>query len=391
MNATYPLLFLLLVLAGAYLLVRHLRQGKEMQERTELILNSVSDALFFTDRQGRICLMNPAAEAIVGPGAQDGRDRPVREVVSEKPLADYLLLQSPGETDLEIFDHGRKQRRIFQAKTSSVRNRGNEVTGLLTILRDVTHERQVELMKNEFVSTAAHELRTPLTSIMGYSEILMYPEEFGGFDAERQREFLAEIYEKAEGLSRMLNELLDISRIESGQGLSLERTVCTVGEIVERVVREFRILCPERSFDVEIEDPSMEFCVDQGKFVRILDNLLSNAVKYSPAGSFVRVSADLMDNFVRFTVEDRGIGMTPEQLDRVFDKFYRADTSDTAVGGIGLGMNIVKNIITAHGGTVWVESTQGLGTTVSFLLPVGTLPHFASDDSSSFPALATKP
>jgi PAS domain S-box-containing protein len=379
MNAT-PLIFLLVLLAGCFLVIRSLRQAQSLRERTELILCSVADGFLLTDREGRLLLMNPAAEAILGVDQATILNSPVSEVVRDKALADHLSRSRPlsaqRETDLEIFDFGREQMRIFQARTSSVQNRRNEVTGFLTVLRDVTHERQIDMMKNQFISTAAHELRTPLTSIMGYSEILMYPEEFGGFDPERQREFLAEIYEKAEGLSRMLNELLDISRIESGQGISLDRIACRVEEIVERVVREFRLLCPNHSFEVTVRDPSTEFYVDQGKFIRILENLLSNAVKYSPGGGPVRIGADLMDDYIHFTVEDRGIGMTPDQVDRVFDRFYRADASDTAVGGIGLGMNIVKHIITAHGGSIWVESAPGAGTTVSFLLPAGTAPLF---------------
>lgn len=364
--------------------IRALREAEEARDKIDAILKSVSDALVVTDIEGRIILMNLAAEELLGTPLVEAWQQPIAAVIGEKNLRDHLLAQMKGAAsspvDLEIFDHRRHEMRVFQTRTSPVGGYERVTSGLITILRDATHERQVDRLKNEFISTAAHELRTPLTSIMGYSEFLLYPEEFGGFNQEQQREFLAEIFEKAELLSRIVNELLDISRIESGQAMPLDRTRCRIGETIARAVRTFRLHCPEHRFEIAIADPAAEIWVDEGKFAQVLENLLSNAVKYSPGGGFVRVSGEFVDDHLYVSVEDRGIGMTEEQTARIFDKFYRADSSNTAIGGLGLGMSIVRSIIVAHGGTIGVDSTPGAGTTVSFTLPVGSDIPFCEDD-----------
>lgn len=373
--------------------LRALREAEEARDKIDAILTSVTDGLVVTGPEGRITLMNPAAEELLGTPLVEAWNRAVSDVIQEETLRDHLLAQMRGEKspplDLEIFDHRRQEMRVFQTRTSPVQSRDRLTTGLITTLRDVTHERQVDRLKNEFISTAAHELRTPLTSIMGYSEFLLYPEEFGGFDPEQQREFLAEIFEKAEVLSKIVNELLDISRIEAGQTMPLDRTRCRVGETVARVLRNFRLHCPDHQFELSVSDPTAEIWVDQGKFVQVVENLLSNAVKYSPGGGPVRLGARLEGDRVHISVEDRGIGMTSDQAARIFDKFYRADSSNTAIGGLGLGMSIAKSIIAAHGGTISVESAPGIGTTVTFTLPVDAESPFSENVQEEVPFSAS--
>jgi signal transduction histidine kinase len=228
--------------------------------------------------------------------------------------------------------------------------------------------RESDRMKTEFISTAAHELRTPLTSILGFSQVLLSPETVS---AAEQKEFIAYIHQRARALSDMVADLLDISRIESGQGLALRRELCTAGELVIQLAPFIQSGLEASRFELAITSESAPLLVDMGKMVEVFENLLSNAVKYSPPGSPIRIAGEIAGENYRFSVADRGIGMTPEQAARVFDKFYRADASDTAVGGLGLGMSIVRNILEAHGGSIWVESEPGRGTTVQFHLPLG--------------------
>jgi PAS domain S-box-containing protein len=252
----------------------------------------------------------------------------------------------------------------------------NNLLGYRGVDRDVTLRKKAEetlrdsdRMKTEFISTAAHELRTPLTSILGFSQVLLSPGNENLSDAER-REFLTYIHQQARVLSDMVADLLDIARIESGQGLTLKRVLSTAGELVIQL-SPFLQNGPERSrFELAIAAESAPMLVDKAKMAEVFENLLSNALKYSPPGSPIRIAGEIVGESYRFTVADRGIGMTPEQVARVFDKFYRADASDTAIGGLGLGMSIVRNIIESHGGNIWVESEFGRGTTVHFLLPL---------------------
>ncbi len=262
-------------------------------------------------------------------------------------------------------------RRILQARTSLMRNKQGRVSGAITALRDVTRERELDRMKAEFMSMAAHELRTPLTAILGYSELCMDPEEFGGFSAEQQKEFIGEINSKAEVLAKLVNDLLDISRLETGKPLPLSIGEVAVGKLCALLLDRYRMLAPKHVFEVNLaKDLPATVPADRDKLEQVLENLLSNAVKYSPEGSLITIHAEKRDGYCQIVVADRGIGMTCEQSERVFDKFYRADFSNTSAKGIGLGMSIAKQIVEQHGGSIWLKSVPGGGTRVTFSLPL---------------------
>jgi PAS domain S-box-containing protein len=227
--------------------------------------------------------------------------------------------------------------------------------------------RASDRMKSEFITTAAHEFRTPLTSIQGFSQVLLTQEDIS---AEERKEFLTYISERSNALANIVAELLDIARIESGQGLSLNRAPCPVNEVFNQVKPFLKTKATKHRLEVALTEEGTLLNIDKGKIDQVLENLLSNALKYSPEGSLVQIRGALVQKDYRFSVADRGIGMTPEQVAKVFDKFYRGDASHTAVEGVGLGMSVVKHIIEAHGGKIWVESEPGMGTTVSFTVPL---------------------
>ncbi len=254
----------------------------------------------------------------------------------------------------------------------------NDEAFILLVIRDITKEKvaeealvEMDRMKGEFISTAAHELNTPLTTMMGYAEFLRDPEEFGGFSDEQKHDFMTEIYDNGEALSRIVEDLLDISRIESGKPIPLVLEHADITEILARKVKSYRTHNVDHLFYLSLPDtPAQpEFIFDRHRISQALENLLSNAVKYSPAGTTIHVSGHELEKGWEITVEDQGIGMNADQLEKVFDKFFRADASNTAIKGLGLGMSIVKQIIETHGGWINVESNEGQGTKVSFLLP----------------------
>jgi signal transduction histidine kinase len=232
--------------------------------------------------------------------------------------------------------------------------------------------RDSDRMKTQFISTAAHELRTPLSSVLGYAELLLHPETIGGIDANQQREFLDEIYGKAEALCKIVDDLLDVSRVESGVSIPLEKKQYDLGEIIRKEVDHFRVHTSKRQFELTLsENQGALIWVDRNKLVQILENLISNAVKFSPAGGLIRINGTVIDSGYRLVVADEGIGMTPEQVERMFDKFYRADHTNTAIDGLGLGMHIIHHIIKAHEGDIRVASNLGKGTVVTVDLPFG--------------------
>ena len=238
----------------------------------------------------------------------------------------------------------------------------------ILFFRDVTHETEVDRMKSEFLTTAAHELRTPMVSVYGFTELLLNRQ----VSDVRRRDMLETIHRQASLLINMVNELLDLARIEARRGKDLRRETCRLGELLGQAVGTFATPgAPHRMLVRAGSDDALLF-VDPEKTHRALTNVLSNAVKYSPQGGEIVV--DTLDGeldgqpAVGVRVRDHGIGMTPEQLARVFERFYRADPSGN-IPGTGLGMSLVKEIAELQGGRVQIDSHPGLGTEVVLWLP----------------------
>ena len=236
-------------------------------------------------------------------------------------------------------------------------------------------------MKSEFLSTAAHELRTPMASIYGFAEVLMSE----NFDEANRQEFLAIIYRQSELMAYILNELLDLARIEARRGTDFVFEAVDVQSLIEEVAREFRL--PEGRCAPVLGPPAglLTIWADRRKAQQAILNVLSNAYKYSASGGAVDISWQARSPglgselktasprpMVAICISDHGIGLAPEQVRRVGERFYRADTSGTVLG-TGLGMSIVKEIIELHHGTVEIESEPGQGTSVTLLFPSSSL------------------
>jgi PAS domain S-box-containing protein len=362
---------------------RELKEARNLarssHDRIKAILTATADGLVVTDHEARIVLMNSSAETLLGLKAPEIMGLPFYVSVEEQTLKERLRVammdRMPGyQFDFEMPADAEGRRRTLRAKTAKIATESTSEDNMVIVISDVTMEREVDRMKTEFLSTAAHELRTPLTSIQGFSEILMTRE---NLEPERARKYLTYINAQAVSLGKIVNDLLDISRIESGKGFNLNKTVFSPGALLVKVVYLFRDKSSGHDFELNIPEDPLTIRADDEKLIQIMENLLSNAIKYSPEGGTVRVGiedlskAAVPQSKIRITVADEGIGMTPEQIERIFDKFWRADASNKAIEGTGLGMSIVKYIAEAHGGTVKVESEGlGKGMTVTLEIPM---------------------
>lgn len=246
-----------------------------------------------------------------------------------------------------------------------------------SIARDISEQKAAEQalrdhlrMKSQFVSTAAHELRTPLATIMGYSELLLDDIVGASTSPQEQREFIATILDRTEVLTRIVDELLDLSRIEAGHKIPLKIESCNLDSIVAEALADFSTRFPSHIFEQLPATGDACTCqVDPVRIRQVIDNLMDNAVKYSSSTGVIRLGCGISDEHCRLLVSDNGIGLTPEQQARIFDEFYRVDASNTAVGGLGLGLSIVREIVAGHGGQVQVESEVGKGTILTIILP----------------------
>ena len=346
-------------------------EAEEARDSVDVILKSVTDGLIVADLNQRISRMNRAAETLLGVSFEEVQGQTVRSLLPQDLLPGPWL--QPGrrprqQIEWEVLEPRTRKPMVIQARTGYVQNSNGQRSGTISILRDVTREREIDRFKNEFIATAAHELRTPLTAVMGFADILLQQERLGNFDAGQQRHYLEIIFQKAESLSRIIGDLLDISQVQLGQSVALEKRPCDIYDLVQRAVNPFQQVQDGHCFELDLPEKPVELIVDEGKVLQVLDNVLSNAVKFSPDGGRILVKGHKLGPEFRVSVEDQGVGMSPEQLERIFDKFFRVDASNSAADGLGLGMTIAKNIIEAHGGQIMVESTVGQGTKVTFSL-----------------------
>jgi len=253
--------------------------------------------------------------------------------------------------------------------------------GILLLGADITERKRVEnlireqnerlkeldRMKSDFLSTAAHELRTPLTSILGFSEILLKRK----LDKERQNRFLKIINEEALSLADLIDELLDVSRIESGRGFKIKKAPFELREIILKNVDFFKSQTDKHDFEVNIPGDLPSIQADKEKISQVIDNLLSNAVKFSPQGGKIRISVEQANDQVKISVADNGTGIPEKDLPRIFERFYRVNNAFAqGIGGAGLGLSIAKYIVESHGGKIRGESEVGKGSTFSFTLPI---------------------
>jgi signal transduction histidine kinase len=222
-------------------------------------------------------------------------------------------------------------------------------------------------VKDEFVSIVSHELRAPLTAIKGFAKTLVLKDE--ELSPATRREFLSTVNEQAERLARLVDDLLQVSRIDSKR-VRVEWTEVAVDELVRELMSQFHSKWGSRRILVDA-DPGLPYVrADRSKLEEVLINLIDNAIKYSPEGTPVRVTARAVGDEVEVDVEDRGIGIAPEDVAQLFQKFQRITTPATRdIGGTGLGLYIVKGLVEAHGGRVWVESVPGTGSTFAFTMP----------------------
>jgi signal transduction histidine kinase len=299
--------------------------------------------------------------------AMEARHEELREAYVEQEQATVELRRSVQELtvardQIEALNIG------LEAK---VRERTIELELVNRQLADANARlRELDQLKSAFVSVVSHELRTPLTSIKGYVDNLL--DGVGGSLSEVQEQHLQRVKNNADRLARMSNELLDLTRIESGR-LELHRTEVAPDRLIADVVEGLQPMAREKTIvlEAEVAAPLPVLHADRDKLQQVLTNLIHNALKFTPAGGRVRVTAHCrMKREVVVVVEDTGCGIPPTELDRVFEKFYRSRAARVGIDGVGLGLAITKSLVELHGGTIRVESVPGQGSRFSFVLPV---------------------
>ena len=328
--------------------------------RLATVLAQLTDGVLIADAEGRVQLANPAAGKLFG--VNNPTQQSVAQVVRNHQLIEaWKRCQKTRQVEIEAVELPARKL-MLQVTMIPDQHEG----GSLLLVQDMTQVRKLEIVRRDFISNVSHELRTPLASLKALTETLQ-----GGAlsDPDAGPRFLERIHTEVDALSQMTQELLDLSRIESGQvqlnyeSISPRKLIHTAAERMKAQIERARL-----KLDVYCEDGLPNIMADRNRLEQVLVNLIHNAVKFNRPGGSVTLNVESIPGGVRCAVRDTGLGIPAESLARIFERFYRVDSSRTG-SGTGLGLSISKHIVEAHGGRIWAESDEGRGSSFFFEIP----------------------
>jgi len=350
------------IVSNAQLYIRITEEKEELEDT----LQHLKAGVIAVGRDGDVRLINSAACAILAVEPADVMGRSFREAVDNEQIRSVLhdALESEEEVSKEL-QIGDQDPRIFQAQASLMRGDNGAVVNVVAILNDITDIRNVERMKTTFVSTVSHELRTPLTSIKGFISTLLDDDE-GYFDEETRVEFYQIIDQQCDRLTRLISDLLNISRIESGRSLELHLSDVDVPYVCERIVAAQQAYTDRHTLVLSMPENFPRIRCDEDKLGQMLDNLLGNAIKYSPDGGRITVAGFDEGDTIRIDIGDEGLGVPERHVGKIFERFHMVDddVDHKSVKGTGIGLYLVKALALAHkdvngrAGDVWLAHSE---------------------------------
>jgi two-component system phosphate regulon sensor histidine kinase PhoR len=376
------------------------RAAEMERHRLERIIGSMAEGLLITDQQGIVTNLNRSAEQLFSQvQVRLGGEQPLslRKLASNGgiawlgELADLVDYALAGHTVLNqelnagvSGDAIPLTLSVSAAPLNDASPGSAHPVGVVTVLNDITSSKQIEKLKDEFVSVVSHELRTPLTAIKGYTQHLMRRLErrlrdkrLSAGPEPLQKEppesydlrSLQIVQSQSEQLERLVNDLLDLSRAQWGE-MNLQYSSFYLADALTERVRLAQVSAEEHMITLDIQVQDSRIVADKLRISQVIGNILDNAIRFSPQGRQVRVALKEQNNEYLVSITDQGIGVSPEYIDHIFERFYRVrNTASRQYSGIGLGLFVARAIVEAHGGHIWVESNEGLGSTFSFTLP----------------------
>ncbi len=326
--------------------------------KLEAIISNIQDGVVVIDEHQRVLLVNRAIREIFSLGEREFSGRPLSDVISNADLISLLSRSTEGPLKYhEInFDDGR----VFNAQYTPIPKIGAAVT-----MQDISYLKELDRLKSDFIHTVSHDLRSPLTAVLGYTELI---ERTGPLN-QNQQEFLHRLQGSVQHITNLINDLLDLGRLEAG--FDTRRELIQLDGVLKYTLDMFESQVRLKSIDLatDISPNILPLRANPIRIRQMLDNLVGNAIKYTPNGGHVLVNISMQEKQIVLKVQDTGPGIGQDEQNRVFEKFYRATNAPDGVTGSGLGLAIVKSIVDSHQGRVWVESTLGKGSTFVVLLP----------------------
>ena len=375
------------------------RDAEVERQRLELIINSMAEGLLITNAEGAITSLNNSARHLLSQARLplEETSTPLRRLAAHNELrwlsdlADIIDRALAGSIIMnhELLADASDEAVPLTLSISAAplydsrQLQQTRILGVVAVLNDITSHKQIEKLKDEFVSIVSHELRTPLTTIKGYAQHLIRRIErrLRSLSLTQPANVVAELPEsydlrslnivqsQTEHLERLVNDLLDLSRVQWGE-LHLQYSSFYLADVLAESVRQAQISAEEHSIFLDIEAQDSKLVADKSRIGQVVGNILDNAIKFSPQGKQVTVMLKEQGNEYLVSISDRGIGVSPDFFDHIFERFYRVrNTASRQYSGIGMGLYIAKAIVEAHGGRIWLSSHQGMGSTFYFTLP----------------------
>ncbi|MDE5414136.1 cell wall metabolism sensor histidine kinase WalK [Alkalihalobacterium chitinilyticum] len=347
------------------------------KKKLSSVLTHMTDGVIATDQHGNIILMNQRAEQLLETSSEEAYSKPLPEVLRLSETFAANELDDYSESILLDFST-EEQEFLLQASFSVIQKENGPITGIITVLHDVTEREKIEQERREFVANVSHELRTPLTTMKSYLEAL---EDGAIEDIELASKFLNVTQNETERMIRLVNDLLQLSKMDSKDYRFTFEEV-DFNHFLHNIVDRFEMIATEKNihFARSIPKEQMLVHIDQDKITQVIDNIISNGIKYSPDGGTIAVHLLHQGNNLRLSISDQGVGIPRESQKKIFDRFYRVDKARARnIGGTGLGLAIAKEFVHAHRGEIWVESEYGEGTTIYFTLPYSGFKRGESD------------
>jgi signal transduction histidine kinase/ligand-binding sensor protein len=336
--------------------------------RIESIVQSMEDAVVAINKDYQIVMINRVAERIFEIDAKKAFAGLLPDFIKNKMIVDNFsaVLEAKSTLKNEVkFQLGNKEH-IFAAVFTPIISEKQEAAGSVAVFRDITEIKELDKMKSEFLNMVSHELRTPLTPIQAYSELMMVR----NVDSEKVKYYANIINKETQRLGSLIGDLLDLSRIDAGKGLSLSMEEMDFRELLTTVYETFKSASINHKIILTIPEKSETILFDKNKMIQVMTNLLSNAIKYSPDGGNVYITMEDRGERIYTTVKDEGLGISKEDLPRIFDKFFRVESEAVKkISGTGIGLPIVKYMIELHNGGMEVKSELGHGSEFTFYIP----------------------
>jgi two-component system phosphate regulon sensor histidine kinase PhoR len=336
--------------------------------KLEAVLSSMFEGVMLTNERGEILLLNPSVRKLFFIDSPPEGRKPLEMMQNNviQEIVDRVLNKNREVITQEVKIAIPEQKTIMINGVPIIKD--DVVEGAVFVFHDITELKRLEDIRKDFVANVSHELRTPISSIKGYAETLL---DGKADNKDTVKEFLSIIYQDSNRLANLIDDLLDLSRIESGK-MNMESEPLEILPIVNRCINVLGKSARDKSLSIKLDIPAdfPKVLGDHKRLLQVLLNLLDNAVKYTPENGSIIVSAASNRETAQIDISDTGIGISERDLPRIFERFYRVDKARSReLGGTGLGLSIVKHIVQAHNGQVWVKSTLGRGSTFSFTIP----------------------